>query len=313
MTGEFDIIKRYFAPLSAAAPGAFGLGDDAATLAPSPGAEIVVTTDTVAAGIHYLADAAPEHVVAKLVGSNLSDLAAMGAKPVGFTLNCAWTKGTREEDIAAFAAALKTWVDDYAFPLLGGDTVVNDGSAVFTVTAFGEVQAGKALRRNGAKAGDGVYVTGTIGDGALGLKAATGDLTLDDDAMAFLIDRYQTPQPRITAGLALVGRATACIDISDGLMQDAGHIAEQSKVDIVIETAKVPLSDAARAALPNDPDLMSVVLGGGDDYELLFTSTTPIAEATHIGTVIEGEGNVRLVDADGNAVTLDDAGYRHFK
>ena len=190
--------------------------------------------------------------------------------------------------------------------------MVNDGPAVFTVTAFGEVQAGKSLRRNGAKAGDGVYVTGTIGDGALGLLAATGKLALDDDAMAFLIDRYQTPQPRITAGLALVGRATACIDISDGLMQDAGHIAEQSKVDIVIETAKVPLSNAARAAVANDPALMATVLGGGDDYELLFTSQNPILEATRIGTVGEGGGAVRLFDAKGRTISTENAGFTHF-
>ncbi len=312
MSGEFDIIQRYFAPLSAAAPGAFGLGDDAAVLAPRQGYEIVVTTDTIVAGVHYLEDAAPEHVVAKLIGSNLSDLAAMGAKPVCFTLNCAWTKGTSEQDISAFADALKAWVDDYSFPLLGGDTVAQEGQAVFTVTAFGEVRKGKALRRCGAKPGDGVYVTGTIGDGALGLKAAAGELKLDDAAKAFLIDRYRTPQPRIDVGLTLAGRASACIDISDGLVQDAGHIADQSGTDIVIEIVKLPLSDAARAAVTNDPALMSVVLGGGDDYELLFTSRNPIPGATRIGTVGEGEGTVTILKADGQPHSLSEIGYKHF-
>lgn len=315
MTNEFDIIKRYFAPLSATAPGAFTLGDDACVLKPAAGQEFVMTTDTVVQGVHYLADAAPTDIVAKLVGSNLSDLAAMGAKPEGFTLSCAWSKTTSEADIAAFAAALKTWVDDYAFPLLGGDTVALEGPEVFTLTAVGAVPDGKALRRAGAKAGQKIYVTGTIGDGALGLLTAQGTLTLGTPHADFLSDRYRRPQPRIATGQKLVGIASACLDISDGLVQDAGHIAEQSMVDLVIHADKVPLSDAARAVLLSDPARLTDILTGGDDYELLFCADAPPTDmtdtVTEIGDVIAGLGKVRVVDANGATLRIARSGFTH--
>lgn len=313
MADEFDIIAKHFAPLAAGTPSALGLTDDAAVLAMAPGQELVITMDTVVAGVHFLADAPMSDAVAKLVGSNLSDLAAMGAAPVGMTLSCAWHTGTGEGDIAAFATALRDWIETYHCPLMGGDTVVQPGPSAFTVTAFGGVPAGRALKRSGAKPGDTIYVTGTVGDGALGLLAAQGKI---DDPTGFLADRYREPRPRLAAGRALVGRANACIDISDGLVQDAGHIAETSGVDIEIEAYRVPLSDAARTVVTDRPDLFPVALTGGDDYELLFTAPAPVdglePTATAIGRVVEGTGRVIVLDGDDEPVTLTRPGYRHF-
>lgn len=321
MADEFDIIQRFFAPLAANAPGAFGLTDDAAVLSCRPGFEQVVTTDAIVAGVHFLDSEAYENVAAKLIGSNLSDLAAMGARPLGFTLACAWPKAANgaidENAIQAFTGSLADWVSAYDFPLLGGDTVSTSGPAVFSLTAIGEIGAGKALRRNGARPGDSVFVTGTIGDGALGLLAAQDGLrTLGAAERAFLEDRYRRPQPRVLAGQALVGHAHACIDISDGLAQDLGHIAMTSGVVIEINASAVPLSDAASAALQLDPALLERILGGGDDYELAFTAPTMptgLGVDVHaIGHVAAGTPGVRVHAQEGHVLALDHTGYRHF-
>lgn len=314
MADEFDIIRTYFAPL-ATTPGALGLTDDAAIFAADVDHEHVITTDAIVQGVHFLDDEAPENIAAKLVGSNLSDLAAMGATPVGFTLACAWPKTTTAGFIKDFAAGLKPWVDDYSFPLLGGDTVSTPGPLVFSLTAIGTVTAGTALTRGGAKPGDTVYVTGTIGDGALGLKAARGELAgLAQEDQAFLADRYRIPKPRVSAGQGLVGHASAAIDISDGLVQDLGHIADVSGVGIVIDADAVPLSSAAATALAQDPSLIANVLGGGDDYELAFTARTPPlgldVPVTAIGKVEEGSA-VRVMK-DGQALALATLGFKHF-
>ena len=313
MADEFDIIRTYFAPL-AKTPGALGLTDDAAIFATAPGFEHVVTTDAIVQGVHFLDDEAPENIAAKLVGSNLSDLAAMGATPVGFTLACAWPKATTEAFIKGFADGLKPWVEDYRFPLLGGDTVSTPGPLVFSLTAIGTVKAGTA--RGGAKPGDTVYVTGTIGDSALGLKAARGALAnLSQTDRAFLADRYRVPKPRVQAGQGLVGQAHAAIDISDGLMQDLGHIAEVSGVSIEIDVDAVPLSPAATSALARDKSLITRVLGGGDDYELAFTADTmPLGldvPITAIGQVRAGPASVQ-VTKNGTPLELESLGFRHF-
>lgn len=314
---EFDLIHQYFAPLAADAPGARGLLDDAATITPSGGCELVVTMDTVVAGIHYLADETPENIVAKLIGSNLSDLAAMGATPRGFTLSCAWPQNIQTGDIAAFAHAMDDWVKAYSFPLLGGDTVKTQGDAVFTVTAFGEVAIGHSLSRSGAKAGNDVFITGTIGDGALGLLAAQGKLSmLSADDQAYLADRYRVPQPRISVGQSLVGCATACIDVSDGLLQDLGHMAHTSHVRIELEIDTIPISNAAKSVIESKPEMMSLMLSGGDDYELAFTSFSAPAHSavpiTRIGKVIAGDPDVVLKATDGSLVEIMKAGYNHF-
>lgn len=317
VSDEFDLIHQYFAPLAADAPGARSLLDDAATMAPSDGCELVVTMDTVVSGVHYLADELPTNIVAKLIGSNLSDLAAMGANPIGFTLSCAWPQHTKTDDIAAFAHAMADWVTAYAFPLLGGDTVKTTGSAVFTVTAFGEVAIGQSLGRGGAQVGDDVFVTGTIGDGAFGLLAAQNRLPMiSENHQVFLADRYRVPQPRVSEGKMLVGHATACIDISDGLIQDLGHVAHTSHARIELEIDAIPLSDAAKCVIESDPEMMSLALSGGDDYELAFTAPSTMSHSkvsmTRIGKIIAGDPDVVLKAADGGLVEVTKTGYNHF-
>jgi len=314
---EFDLIHQYFEPLSAGAPGARGLLDDAATLSPSQGCELVVTMDTVVAGVHYLADEKPTNIVAKLMGSNLSDLAAMGATPRGFTLSCAWPKDIERDDIQAFAHAMGDWTQAYSFPLLGGDTVTTTGNAVFTICAFGDTPLGKAISRNGAKVGDDVYVTGSLGDGALGLLAAQKKLSeISEDDQTYLADRYRVPQPRVSVGQYLIGLANACIDISDGLIQDLGHVAHASNVQIDLQISAIPLSDAANRIIESNPEMMSLVLSGGDDYELAFTGPSvpdncdvPI---TCIGKVVDGDPGVMARATDGSLVEIAKSGYNHF-
>ncbi len=321
MSDEFEIIAKYFAPLSQSAPGARNLMDDAAVIAPPDGSVHVVTTDTVVEGVHYLSGAPAEDAAAKAMGSNLSDLAAMGAEPVGITLSCAWGKSTDETYIAQFAAALSDWCSGFACPLLGGDTVRTGGPTVLTITAIGMTPAGAELTRDGALPGDGIYVSGTIGDGALGLFAAQGTFEgADAAALAFLQDRYRMPQPRIGLGVALRGHASACIDVSDGLLQDAGHIARTSNVRLAIDSQLVPLSHAAKTLIDAKPELTLKALTGGDDYELLFTASEGLkvgndVPVTRIGRVIErGEAPAAavLLDDTGTEITVPGAGYRHF-
>lgn len=314
---EFDLIRKYFAPMTAQAPGALGLLDDAAILSPTDGCDLIVTMDTIVSGVHFLADETPDNIVAKLMGSNLSDLAAMGAKPLGFTLSCGWAADVQISEIEAFATTMSTWVNDYAFPLLGGDTVKTPDTPVFTLTAFGETPRGKSISRGGAQVGDDVYVSGTIGDGGLGLLAAQGHLPqLSSAHQDFLANRYRVPQPRISLGQSLVGIATACIDISDGLIQDAGHIAQSSGVRIELEWNKIPLSDASKAALESNPDMMSNILSGGDDYELLFTADDmpnfSNSGVSKIGEIVQGAPGVQILDTHGDLVEISKTGYNHF-
>jgi thiamine-monophosphate kinase len=322
-TGEFARIERLFAPLAAGFPGALGLTDDAALLRPSDGHELVVTTDTVVAGVHYVGDEPPDLVARKLLRVNLSDLASMGAQPLAYTLNAALPSDLEDDWLEAFTRGLAADQAEFGIALAGGDSVSTPGPVTLTVTAFGEVPAGAALRRSGAKPGDVVFVSGTVGDGALGLKAQRGELPglsqVDRDA---LTARYRLPRPRLDCGARLRGLAHAAIDVSDGLAADLGHIAETSGVAARLDAASVPLSDAARAALARDPALRDAVLGGGDDYELLFTvpadavgRVEALAEAlalplTAIGAIESGQG-VRILDADGTAIALATRGFTH--
>ncbi|MBO6520637.1 MAG: thiamine-phosphate kinase [Rhodospirillales bacterium] len=314
---EFDVIHRYFAPLTRGDVASFGLTDDAAAIPSRAGFAHVITTDAIVQGVHFLEDETPANIAHRLCGSNLSDLAAMGAAPVGFTLAAAWKKGTDARFIEQFAAGLGEWVDAFKFPLLGGDTVVTTGPMTFSLTAIGEVEDGRALTRGGAKPGDTVYVTGTIGDGALGLRAAKGELPdLSKAHVSFLSERFRRPQPRVDAGRALVGRATACIDISDGLVQDLGHICSASGTALRIDARCVPLSDAARSAIDSDPVLIDTILTGGDDYELAFTAhgDLPAADVplTAIGEVAAGSGGVTVTGFDGEPMTFAHGGFNHF-
>ena len=322
--GEFALIDRLLKPLAANTPAALGLTDDAAVLSPTPGKDLVLAKDAMVAGVHFLEDDAPQDVARKLLRVNLSDLAAMGAAPVGYLVASFWPEKLPRDWIEAFAAGLQKDQNEFGVGLLGGDTVRTPGPLSLSLTAVGEVTAGQALRRNGAAEGDLIVVSGTIGDGALGLLALKGALVgLDEDLQKKLIDRYHLPQPRLALGKLLTGKATACIDISDGPLADIGHICDESRLGAEIEWERMPLSDAARAALDGDARLRETVLTGGDDYELVFT--LPLAKKdlldklsgevgiplTVIGKMTAGEG-VRVFREDGTEITLQTRGWQHF-
>jgi thiamine-monophosphate kinase len=319
--GEFERIARFFAPL--AGPGALGLRDDAALIDGPPGRQLVLTVDAIVAGVDYLPDDPPDLVARKLLRVNLSDLAAKGATPLGYLLTTVLPAECGEGWLADFSAGLAADQAEFSIVLLGGDTSGTPGPATLSVTAIGTVAAGQAILRRGALPGDLVYVSGTIGDAALGLRALRGDLAgLDDGARTFLADRYHLPRPRLALGQGLVGIAHAMVDVSDGLVADLGHICAVSGVAALLEAGCVPLSPAAQAALTGDPGLLSLVLAGGDDYELVFAAS-PAAEPAiaalaralalpiaRIGRIAAGSG-VQVVDETGRVIELAATGYRH--
>ena len=225
------------------------------------------------AGVHFLGDEAPGLIAAKLLRVNLSDLAAMGATPLAYTLNLALPDGIGDDWLKAFADGLMADQRAFDISLAGGDSVSTPGPATLTVTAMGSVETGTALRRAGAQAGDIVYVSGTIGDGALGLKLLRGELAgLSEEHADELIGRYRLPRPRIGLGVRLAGLASAAIDISDGLAADLAHILDASATGAEIEAATVPLSAPPQGRWSRDAGCMETILTGGDDYELLFTA-----------------------------------------
>ncbi len=326
MSGEFDIIAKYFAPLAAEFEDAYGLGDDAARVAPG---EFVITKDLLVEGVHFRAKDPLRAVAKKALRVNLSDLAAKGARPVGYFLGCVWPVGVTEEAIAEFAAGLREDQDLYKIALMGGDTtahVLKGAPLTISVTMIGTNGSAGMIRRSGAKPGDDVYVSGAIGDAGLGLAALSGEIKFSTAHKAYLAGRYQLPSPRVSLGGALGGHASASIDVSDGLIADAGHIAEQSKVAIVLTAEKIPLSDAARAWLQkeDEPEAgLARLASFGDDYEILFTAPasrrrsiemasqvtkTPVAR---IGAIAKG-GGVRLLNSAGAPIKIKKAGFDHF-
>ena len=323
--GEFALIETLFKPLAAATPAALGLGDDAAVLTPRPGRDLVFTKDAMVEGVHFLSNDDPADVARKLLRVNLSDLAAMGAVPVGYLLATFWPEGIARGWIEGFVAGLATDQAEFDIGLLGGDTVRTPGPLCLSLTAVGEVDSGRALRRNGAEAGDLIAVSGSIGDAALGLMILQGGKLPDLSAAArdYLIARYHLPKPRLALGQQITGFAHACLDISDGLIADIGHIADQSSLAAIIDWQTVPFSEAAREALAADEGLLSALLTGGDDYELAFTlprakaeALAAIARATGVPLAIIGEmtggGGVTVRGPDGHELPLATAGWRHF-
>lgn len=271
-------IARYFAPLAMGEPGSAQLTNDGATLTPPPGSTLVFTTDSVIEGVHVFAAASPQQFAQKLVRRNLSDLAAMGAMPWRYLLNIhlpeSWATGDAGDQwLADFASALQQEQTHFGMILIGGDSTCSGAHIHTTMTCIGLLQ-GAALQRNTAQAGDDIYVSGTIGDAALGLRLLQRNIAaaIPDEAAAFLIDRYHLPQPRIALGQALHGIATSAMDISDGLLADMAQIERASQVEMVVDQAQIPLSAAAQQWLQHDPSLWQVILHGGDDYELLFTA-----------------------------------------
>ncbi len=311
---EFARIGRHFRPL--AGPAALELSDDAALLAPPRGRELVLTVDAMVAGVHFLPDDPPDLVARKLLRVNLSDLAAKGATPLGYLLTVSVPRATPDDWFAAFAAGLAEDQRQFDIALLGGDTTSTAGPVSLSLTAIGHVAPGAMVRRRGAQPGDGVWVTGTIGDGALGLAVAQGRLA---DTSGHLLGRYRLPEPRL--GWPLAGVASAGMDISDGLVQDLGHLCHAGGLTAEIGADLVPLSEAARAA---GPGWLATCLTGGDDYELLL-AVPPAREAalrhaaepagipvTRIGRFREGPPRVFVQDASGAELTFPVGGWTHF-
>ncbi len=317
---EFALIARHFRPL--AGPGALDLSDDAALLDPPAGLTLVLAADAVVEGVHFLPDDPPGTVSRKLLRRNLSDLAAMGADPLGYLLTCGFRRGTPEADVAGFAAGLAADQALFGLSVLGGDTASIPGPACHSLTVLGTVPPGQALRRAGARAGDDLWVSGTVGDGALGLLVLRGEPISDPDG--HLADRYRLPRPRLALGRALRGAARAAMDVSDGLAQDVGHLCRAAGLACAVEAARVPLSEPARAAVAADPALLPRLLTGGDDYELIFAADpadAALVEAasraanipvTRVGRFRAGPPAVTVLDADGAPVTLATGGWSHF-
>jgi len=322
--GEFEIIEDIFAPL-ATAPGALALKDDAAFLKAAPGCELVLTVDAMVAGVHFFPDDPADSIARKLLRVNLSDLAAKGAVPKGYLLVTAWTDETDYTWIRRFASGLESDQALFSMSLLGGDTVKTPGPLTLSLTAIGEVPEGTMLRRGGGQAGDDLYVTGTIGDAALGLKLLRGELPgLSGEHAAFLTQRYRVPDPRISVGPEIRGIAHAALDVSDGLMGDLAHMCAASGVGAQVELARLPLSAAAGAALSRDPGLIEAVASGGDDYEILFAAPPEKAGevnavaaetgvgVTRIGKLVDAQCGIVALDGEGREIPLPKAGYRHF-
>jgi thiamine-monophosphate kinase len=315
LPAEFALIGRHFRPL--AGPGALDLTDDAAVFTPPTGREMVIAADALVAGVHFLPDDPPDLIGRKLLRTNLSDLAAMGAVPFGYLMTVSLPKSLPAGWLAGFAAGLAQDQQEFGVTLLGGDTTSTPGPVSLSLTILGTIAPGTALRRNGAKAGDGIWVSGTIGDGALGLLAAQGNLP---DPDGFLADRYRLPQPRLALGQALVGIASAAMDVSDGLVQDIGHLARESGLAAEIDAAAIPLSPAARAA-----NRLELCLTGGDDYELAF-SVPPNREedllhasratripVSRLGRFRAGSPSVTVRNADSRPMRLARQGWSHFE
>jgi thiamine-monophosphate kinase len=325
-SGEDSLIARYFRPI-ATDPGAFGLGDDAAILKPA-GDDIVVTTDAIVEGVHFLPDDPPDSIARKALRVNLSDLAAKGATPAGFVL----TLALREADdawLTPFARGLGEDAVLFGCPLLGGDTVSTPGPLMISITAFGRVPASQMVHRSGARPGDRVVVTGTIGGAALGLALLKGGavaaaLAGDPSAQQMLIERYRVPQPRNALAIAVRDHASAAMDVSDGLAGDLAKLCAASGVSAAIDVPSIPLSAAAAMLLARGTVGIEAIVSGGDDYEILcaipqdrldaFAQAARLAgvAVTSIGTVIAGTAIPRFLDGAGQEIALQRLSYSHF-
>jgi thiamine-monophosphate kinase len=314
LPAEFTLIARHFKPLAGSA--GLGLTDDAAVLTPPPGRDLVLTADAMVAGVHFLPDDRPSDIARKLLRTNLSDLAAMGAAPLGYLLTVSVPRGTQDEWFAGFAAGLAMDQAEFAIALLGGDTTSTPGPVSLSLTAVGTVAPSEAIRRNGARPGDGLWVTGAIGDGALGLLAAQNKLA---DPTGWLASRYRLPMPRLN--VARYGLVSAAMDVSDGLVQDVSHVCRASGCAAEIIAQQVPRSAAALAA---GDEFLPLCLTGGDDYELAL-AVPPTTEAefaahaaalgvavTRIGRFVAGVPTVSVVGADGCEMPLSRGGWSHF-
>ncbi len=315
--GEFELIERFFT--RGVKRAALGIGDDCALLAPAPGMQLAISSDMLVEGRHFLSTVAPARLGHKALAVNLSDLAACGARPLAFTLALAMPRA-EENFLEGFASGLFGLADEHGIELVGGDTT--QGPLSLCITVFGEVPAGGALLRSGARPGDDLYVSGTVGDARLALEVFRGSRTLDGAAFERVRAAMELPQPRVALGFALRGIATSAIDVSDGLLGDLGHTLRRSGVGACVDADAVPRSAELRA-LP--PALQrEYTLAGGDDYELVFTAAPRDAAAvasaaaqagvavTRIGR-IEAEPGLRLVDGAGASIAARYGSFDHFR
>lgn len=326
-SGEDKLIARHFKPL-ATHPGAFGLVDDAAVLAVPPGHEMVLKADAIVGGVHFFADDPADLVARKALRVNLSDLAAKGATPAGFLLSLVIPKTIDSRWLTQFARGLRRDVREFGCPLFGGDTDRTPGPPTISIAAFGTLPKGTMLRRSGARVGDHVVVTGTIGDAALGLLlrhdgGAAARWKLDKAMRAHLASRYLLPRPRNVLAGALRRHASAGMDVSDGLVGDLRKLLRASGVAAEIDAARVPLSRAAAAVLKAEPALIETILTGGDDFEVVATVPAKALERlqaagraarvpiTAIGRVTAGQG-ARFFAADGPELRFKRASFSHF-
>lgn len=327
-SAEDRLIADYFRPL-VTHPGALGLGDDAALLTPPPGYDLVLTTDGVISGVHFFPNDAADAIARKALRMNLSDLAAKGAAPLGFLLSVALAKNFESDWLAEFARGLAADIETYGIALLGGDTDRTPGLLSVSITAVGSVPAGTMVRRSTARPGDCIFVSGSIGDAALGLvlrdDAAAGPRwRLSQDAAGHLASRYLLPQPRNALADAVRLHASAAMDVSDGLAGDLAKLCRASGVTATIDAARVPLSDAARAVVTAEPAMLETVFSGGDDYEILCSVAPNNAAAfraaaqdagvpvTTIGAMAAGSAPPRILGADGQPLVFRRPAFSHF-
>jgi thiamine-monophosphate kinase len=321
---EFDIVKNYFAPLTVTEKGAFNLTDDAAVMDIPNGRGLVVTTDTLVEGVHFLTEDLPENIAAKLLRVSLSDLAAMGSTPAFYNLSIATKASTPSDWFKAFAAGLLADQKQFGITLIGGDTVATSGPITLSITAMGLVEKGRVIRRNGARLGDDIWVSGSIGDAALGLLVATGKLrSISEKNRKYLMSRYRKPVPQTLLGPKLTNYINSAIDISDGLIADLKHICEASNLGASVQIADVPLSNPAKIVLAEEPGYIDLILSGGDDFELLFTADKSFrtieksltkdlnVSLTRIGMIVRGR-SVEIFDVNGDEYSISKIGYTHF-
>jgi len=322
LSAEDRLIADYFKPV-ATHPGALGLTDDAAFLTPAPGTDVVLKTDAIIGGVHYFAEDDARDVARKALRVNLSDLAAKGATPLGFLVSLALPEDAGADWLARFALGLREDAAAFACPLFGGDTVRTPGPVMVSVAMFGSVPTGAMVRRAGARPGHRIFVSGSIGDAALGLVLRRGAIwNLTSAQRGHLIARYLLPQPRNALADAVRACASAAMDVSDGLVGDLAKLCRVSGVAAKIDVAAVPLSEAGRAAIAVDPALRETALTGGDDFEVLCTVPEPMAEAfrsaaqaarvpvADIGVIEAGEG-AHFFDA-GRELTFKRLSFSHF-
>ena len=324
---ETDLIQTYLAPLAAGAPGAFGLMDDAASISPEPGTDLVITTDPVRAGVHFFETDRADDIAWKSLAVNVSDLAAKGARPLAYTMALAFPEAPERSWMKSFADGLRAAQTEFGCHLIGGDTDRASGPLSISITAFGSVPRGRMVQRSTAQAGDHIFVTGTLGDAALGLALhrdpafLSRELTRAD--RAFLAGRYLRSSPRLAMRPLLLSAASASLDISDGLLKDLGRMAASAGAGATIRFEVLPLSPSARHMIEAVPSFAEQIASGGDDYEILFAvppdrlellrSGAPAVpvQITEIGR-LEAGGGVTLLDASGRAIHFGSSGYDHF-